>query len=80
METITHVHTPPMGSVDAKLSHSTTGITLELDVTRPRQDGETFEDAAQRTAELAASAYTTVVRELANRGVHVGPFKKPEGK
>jgi hypothetical protein len=80
VETITHVHTPPMGSVDVKLSHSTTGIAVEIDCTRPRQEGETFSVAAEQAAVLAADAYEKVVRELATRGVHVGPFRKAEAK
>lgn len=71
-----HVHAPPLGSVDHKLTHSTTGISLETDVTRPRQDGETFEQAAQASAALVASAYRQAIVALEKHAVALGPFKK----
>jgi hypothetical protein len=80
MDTITHVHTPPMGGVDAKVTHSTQGISLEVDVTRPRQEGETFEQAAEATAALVADAYEKAVLAIQAKGWQIGPFKKAEGK
>lgn len=71
-----HEHSQPPGGVDHKLTHSTTGITLETDVTRPRQPGESFEEAAALSAALVAMAYRVALLQLAQEGVQVGPFKK----
>lgn len=78
MEQIEHRHTyqPAPGGVDVKVSHTTTGVSIEVDVTRPRQEGETFEQAAAMSAALAASAYRMACLELTREGVTVGPFPK----
>lgn len=76
VQEIVHTYTQPLGGVDHKLTHSTTGITLETDVSRPRQAGETFEQAAAMSAALVSMAYRVAALKLADEGVVVGPFKR----
>jgi hypothetical protein len=56
--------TPALGAIDVKVARSTQGVSLEVDVKRPREPGETYEEAADESARLAARAYRRAAQEL----------------
>lgn len=65
-----------LGAVDTKVSRSTQGVSLEIDVKRPREPGESYEEAAAASARLAALAYRAAVAELAAVGLVPGKDAK----
>lgn len=65
-----------LGGVDVKIARSTQGTALEVDVKRPREPGETFEQAAIFAADCAANAYALAVERLAAIGLTPGKDAK----
>ena len=63
--TLTEVRQTSLGAVDVKVTKSTQGVSLEVDVKRPREPDESYEDAMERSANIAARAYLLASRELA---------------
>jgi hypothetical protein len=65
-----------LGGVDVKVTKSTQGVSVEIDVKRPREPGETFEQAAALSASIAANAYKMTVEQLAEIGLVPGKDAK----
>lgn len=65
-----------LGGVDIKITKSTQGVSLEVDTKRPREAGETFEDAAFKAAACAVNAYALAVERMAGIGLVPGKDAK----
>lgn len=65
-----------LGAVDVKVTKSTQGVSLEVDVKRPREPGESYEEAAAAAARVAALAYEAAEREIRRLGLT--PGKEPK--
>jgi len=61
-----------LGAVDIKITKSTQGVALEIDVKRPREVDETFEQAAALSASIAVNAYARAVEQMAAIGLVPG--------
>jgi hypothetical protein len=57
---VRHTYAPALGGVRVKLETNSRGTNVEVGVDRPRETGESFEDAATAAVEIARRA-----RELA---------------
>lgn len=66
----------PLGAVDVKLTKSTQGVSLEVDCKRPREMGETWEEAAAESARIAVEAYRRALREMGSLGLVPGKEAK----
>lgn len=64
MAEIRHVYAPSLGGVRVKFETNSRGTNVETSVDRPREAGESYEDAARHAAEVAATA-----RRLANEAI-----------
>lgn len=71
-----HATLSSLGRVDVKVSKSTQGVSLEVDVQRPREPGETFEQAACHAAGLAATTYALALDQIAALGLVPGKAEK----
>jgi hypothetical protein len=76
VQEVRHYYQLALGGVDVKVAHGRDAVSVEVDVTRPRQEGETFEEAAAASLKLAVSTYQAAVMDLEGVGVTVGPLKK----
>lgn len=65
-----------LGAVNVSVTRSTQGTSLEVAVKRPREAGETFEQAAIFAADCAANAYALAVERLAAIGLTPGKDAK----
>ena len=65
-----------LGAVDVKITKSTQGVSLEIDVKRPREAGETYEQAAARSAAVAVTAYVVARDQMAMIGLAPGKEAK----
>lgn len=80
VQEVRHTHVRPTGSVGVAINHTSTGISIETTVSRPREDGETWEDATGASAQLALEAYDRAALGLRSRGLEPGPHKKGEAR
>lgn len=76
VQEVRHHYQPALGGVDVKIGHGRDSVSVEVDVRRPRQEGETFQEAATASAKLAAETYRAAVKELEALGLTAGPLKK----
>jgi len=72
VETVKVVHTPGRAGVSVRVAHGVQGITVEVEVERTREEGESYEAAADHAADLAAAAYEQAVERLAALGLRPG--------
>jgi len=73
---VVHVH-GSLGAVDVKVSRSTQGVAVEVDCKRPREPGESYEQAGEASARIAAGAYAAAVQEIAALGLTPGKDARP---
>lgn len=60
------------GAVDVKITKSTQGVSLEIDVKRPREPGESYSQAAALSAWIAVEAYRLALEQMAAIGLVPG--------
>lgn len=69
--------TPSLGAVDLKVTKSTQGVSLEVDCKRPRQPGDSWDQAISASALYLAVAYTRATEQLGKIGLTPGRETKP---
>ena len=75
MDEIRHTYAPSLGKVGVKITHSTQGVSVEIDIDRPRVENENWEDTSARAVGLAIATYRVAVEDLNAIGVTVGKAK-----
>lgn len=69
---VMHLHQPSLGGVDVKVTKSTQGVSLEVDVKRGREPDESYDEASGQSARLAALSYERAEKALAQIGLVPG--------
>ena len=74
IEQVNHVHTqtPAPTKVGLKLTQSTQGVSLEVDVDRWRQTGETDDEAIYQAGRVLAAAFAEGQERAAALGLTLG--------
>jgi len=69
---VRHTYAPPLGGVRVKLETNSRGTNVEVGVDRPREAGESFEDAARAATEIASLARELALGAVGTSGLPVG--------
>ena len=64
-----------LGGIDVRVARSTQGVSVEIEIKRPREPGETYEDVSAKVAVLAIATYKQMLAEMATVGLV--PGKEP---
>ena len=70
------VLTPTHAGVSVKLTRSVQGVSLEVDVNRLMEDGESYDEVAKDAARIAGLAYDEARAEAAALGLTIGKDPK----
>lgn len=78
---IVHVYrNPEWAGISVKVHHSTTGVSLEVDVKRGLLPDETYEQARANAVAMMVATYTDAERALGELGLTLGKAQAGEKK